>query len=101
MRILDLGEVREGLGCSSWMGHLMPESGKGDANGNWTYDNGSSGTAMLQCSYWGVMHTSLDLHLRLGRLLRPAQDLHLLLEVNVNVHKLGSIRHRQAMRYYV
>ena len=53
MRILDLGEVREGLGCSSWMGHLMPESGKGDANGNWTYDNGSSGTAMLQCSYWG------------------------------------------------
>ena len=49
----------------------------------------------------GVMHTSLDLHLRLGRLLRPAQDLHLLLEVNVNVHKLGSIRHRQAMRYYV
>ena len=42
----DPGEVHEGLRVFT-MGHLMPKSGQDDANGNWTYDGGSLGDAML------------------------------------------------------
>ena len=45
MRISDPGEVHEGFKVFT-MGHLIPNNRKDDANSNWTYDSGSSGTAL-------------------------------------------------------
>ena len=53
----DPGEVHEGLRVFT-MGHLMPKSGQDDANGNWTFDSGSLGAAMLPALTGGDAYQS-------------------------------------------